>query len=110
MAFEDDGKVMLIGFVIVLIVGINVVLFFGNLTGFGGGAITGAATVNCLDVIDGIQCGATTYASAEAGCPDSYTNTCTNNCEMARLYANDNRVCPAACENICVPTALANKL
>jgi hypothetical protein len=111
MALEDDNKVMLIGFIIVLIVGINIIIFFGNIGSLGGNIMTGAATFSgCTNVADGIQCGTTTYASAEAGCPNSYTETCTNDCELSRLYTKDNRVCPTACENICIPTELVKKL
>ncbi len=112
MAIEDDSAIMLIGFVIVLVVGLNMVFFFGDLTGFGGSsnALTGAATVSCKDVADGIKCGTTTFASAENGCPYSTTKVCANNCQLSRLYANDNRICPTACTDVCVPMDIAEKL
>ena len=111
MAIEEDSAIMLIGFVIVLVVGLNIVFFFGDITGFGGSnTLTGAATVTCKDIADGIKCGTTTFVSAENGCPYSSAKVCTNNCELARMYANDNRVCPTACENVCVPLDVADKL
>lgn len=111
MAFEDDSKTMLIGFIIVLIVGLNMILFFGEMTGLGGNALTGAAAINCKDVANGVQCGSSTFVLAAGGtCPYSMVAVCTNNCELARAYANDNRVCPTACTDICVTTDLAKKL
>lgn len=108
---DEDSVVMLIGFVIVLIVGLNIVFFFGDITDFGGSnALTGAATITCKDIADGIKCGTNTFVSAENGCPYSTAKVCTNNCELARMYANDNRVCPTACENVCLPLDIAGKL
>lgn len=112
MAIEDDSAIMLIGFVIVLIVGLNIVFFFGDIFGLGGSsnALTGAATVSCKDVANGITCGTNTFVSAENGCPYSTTKVCTNNCELARVYANDNRICPTACQSVCLPMNIADKL
>jgi hypothetical protein len=111
MAWEEDSRTMLIGFVIVLIVGINIILFFGEMTNLGGNALTGAATVNCEDIAGGIQCGDTTFVLASGRtCPYSTSVVCTNNCELSRLYANDNRVCPTVCTDVCLPTNIAEKL
>jgi len=112
MAIEEDSAIMLIGFAIVLIVGLNIALFFGDIAGLGGNnnVLTGAATINCKDVSDGIKCGDTTFVSAENGCPYSTTKICTNNCQLARIYANDGRVCQTACTDVCVPTNIAEKL
>jgi hypothetical protein len=111
MAWEEDSRVMLIGFVIVLIVGINIILFFGEMTHLGGNALTGAATVNCIDITGGIQCGDTTFISASGGtCPYDTTEICTNNCVLSRLYADDNRVCPTVCTDVCLPANIAEKL
>ena len=112
MAIEDDSAIMLIGFVIVLVVGLNIVFFFGDISGFGGSSnvLTGAATVSCKDVAGGIKCGTTTFVSAENGCSYSSTKVCANNCQLSRLYANDNRICPTACTYVCVPMDIADKL
>jgi len=111
MAWEDDSKTMLIGFVIVLIVGINIILFFGDITNLGGNALTGAATVNCIDTTSGISCNGNTFVLAHDNiCPYNTVKICTNNCELTRLYANDDRACPTACIDVCVPTNIAEKL
>ena len=111
MAFEDDSKTMLIGFVIVLIVGLNIILFFGDLSSLGGNALTGAAAINCVDVSNGIDCGGNTFVLAQNGvCPYNTVKACTNDCELTRLYANDNRACQTACTDVCLPADIANKL
>lgn len=111
MAIEDDSKTMLIGFVIVLIVGLNMILFFGDITSLGGNTLTGAATINCEDVANGIDCNGNIFVLAQNGvCPYDTEKVCANNCELARLYANDNRACPTACTDICVTTEIAKKL
>jgi hypothetical protein len=110
MAIEEDGASMLIGFAIVLIVGLNIVFFFGNIVG-SGSPLTGAAIANCQETTEGIGCENQLFVSAHNGiCPEDTVKVCTNVCELARVYANDNRVCPTTCINVCVPTNIAEKL
>jgi hypothetical protein len=114
MLEEEDGLTTLIGFVIVLIVGLNIVFFLSDISGFGGAGtsnvITGAATVSCKDISEGIKCGDVVFTLAKNGCQYNTVKVCTNKCQLARLYANDNRICPTACKSICVPSDIAQKL
>lgn len=110
MVFEDENKVMLIGFVIVLIVGINIILFFGNVSGFGGNTLAGATTFNCEDVANGIKCGNDVFAATSGSCPAGDVKICANSCTLAKIYTDNGRTCPTACEYICAPKEILEKI
>jgi hypothetical protein len=111
MAIEEDSATMLIGFVIVLVVGLNVILFFGDISDLGGSPLTGAAVAGCKDASNGIECGDQLFIATKDGvCPSETIKVCTNNCELTRYYANDARICPTACIDVCAPSKIAKRL
>ena len=108
--WDDDNQIMLIGFVIVLIVGLNIVFAFNGISG----GIVGATTaINaCTDVPDGIQCGKVLYVKTPVTglCPKGTAPVCTNACELKSALDDKKTDCAANCRTICVPAALVGKL
>ena len=112
MALDDDRTITLIGFLIVLAVGINIIFFFGDTFGLGSNVFTGFATapIGCVDIDSGISCGSKFFASSSSGCPAGSSAECTNPCELERAINGDNRVCPSACTSVCVTSDVAAAL
>ena len=108
---DDSTRAIMFGFVIVLVVGINIILIFGNLTNFGGEMqITGFASASCKNTIAGVKCGSTVYEAKISGCSKDLVSACTNACELSKIKAGDDRICPAYCTELCVPADVAKKI
>ena len=110
--WEKDNFVTLIGFLLVLAVGINIVLFFGDNLNVGNAPLTGFAATNCANTFEGVKCGSILFPLREqaGSCGGSETAICTNSCQIEKALSNDNRECPSECSLVCVPDALATKL
>lgn len=102
---------ILVGFAIVVVVGLNLTLVFGDMFKLGGGMgmISGFATAECKNTVGGIDCGGTTYMvkPESESCENDLVPICTNSCELARAQAKDNRICPTYCTELCLPQDIA---
>ncbi|MEM4248657.1 MAG: hypothetical protein QXH80_05275 [Candidatus Nanoarchaeia archaeon] len=111
---DEDKWSVFIGFVIVLIVGVNIVLFFGDLFGIGGSnAITGFAALSCQNTVGGVSCSDGSHFSLKpmtAGCASDLKQVCTNACEIERAKSGDDRTCPEYCADFCLPESVAKNL
>jgi len=105
---------ILIGFAIVVVVGLNVAMVFGDMFSLGGGLqmISGFAVAECKNTMGGVACGDVTYEvkSQEAGCPDDLVPICTNACELEKAQVKDDRICPAYCTDFCLPIDVAENV
>jgi len=112
MAIEDHSAVMLIGFIIVLVIGLAAVLVFGNSQR---SELTGAVISEslCQSSDDGITCGDAFFPVPENdSCAADLTLVCTNTCFLEAVLADTKKptACPELCTNVCVPNELAGKL
>jgi len=113
---DENGWTMFIGFLIVLVVGVNIVLVFGDLFHIGGSnPITGftTASTSCKNIVGGISCsdGSQFELKPVSGdCAPDLTQVCTNACQIEKAKVGDNRVCPDYCADFCLPAAIAKKL
>lgn len=101
---DDDRSLTLIGFLIVLAVGLNIVFVFTQIAGNPQNVLTGfGAAQSCVDIDDGsIGCGTTVFPSATSGCAPGTTPACTNSCELTRALTGGAKVCPDYCTPVCV--------
>jgi len=109
---DNEKALLLLGFLIVLIVGLNILFAFGGFFG-NNNILTGLAAsgdLRCNDVGDSIRCGSTVYKSAEMGCASGETSVCANTCEFERAFQKDGRVCPSYCKNVCVPEDVKSEI
>jgi len=111
---DEDHMLILIGFAIVLVVGMNLALVFGDMFKLGGGMgmISGFAVAECKNTVGGVDCGGTTYEvkPQSESCSGDLIPICTNACELARAEANDERVCPTYCTEFCLPQDIAESV
>jgi len=111
---DENGWVMFIGFLLVLIVGVNIILFFGDLFGLGhGGSITGFAAASCKNTVGGVSCSDGSHFDLKPigeSCPSDLKQVCTNACKIEGAKAGDNRVCPEYCADFCLPDSIVKKL
>lgn len=111
--FDDDRTNTIIGFIIVLIVAVNILFVFGDIIGKGGigNIFTGFASgTSCVDIDSGISCGSTIFIDASNGCPSGTSKACTNTCELERAINSDTRVCPSYCKDVCVTSDVKSAL
>jgi len=112
----DENKwVVFIGFLLVLIVGVNIVLFFGDLFHVGGGnTITGFATaLSCQNTVGGVSCSDGSHFSLKPmteNCASDLKQVCTNSCKIEKAKIGNNEVCPEYCADFCLPESVAKKL
>jgi hypothetical protein len=114
MVMEEDHKMSaIIGMIIILVVGINLVLIFTDVFHIGQGVdfITGYTTLECINSAEGLKCGSMVYPYAElGGCKEGTTSVCTTACEISGLMAKDDRVCPTYCTDFCLPNDMVDLL
>lgn len=111
----DDEKIMIVvGFLIVIVVALNVLLVFTNFFKLGSGlnVITGFATNECQNTVGGVNCGNIFYPikPASASCTGGLVAVCTNACQIARAQTDSGNACPAYCTDICIPSLLSDKI
>jgi len=104
--------IWLIGISILLLIGVNLIFFFTEISGFGGfGAVTGSAVFTCTYTFDGVHCSdGSDYTLAELGCPADTNIICTNECEIERSKTNNGQLCQTYCNNYCLSTEDIKKL
>mgnify|MGYP001201149049 CR=1 FL=1 len=113
MAWDEDQLLMLVGFGIVMVVGLNMVLAFG---GFGHVSLTGATVsqqgLACGSTSEGIVCEKTLYPNTPVTgvCPLDFVPVCTNACKLDVAIYSRARDCSNPCTEICVPKNLVEKL
>ncbi len=113
MAWDEDQILMLIGFGIVMIVGLNMVLAFGGMTHVDlTGAVVSQQGLACGSTSDGIVCEKTLYPNTPTTgvCPLDSVPVCTNACKLDVAIYSRARDCSSTCTEICVPTNLVGKL
>lgn len=103
------------GILIVVFVGLNIVLAFGEMYGLnvrGPGLITGTAGTECRDTVGGVMCDGQLYELKQqtANCPAGTIQTCTNSCQLSAALSEDTRICPTYCSNYCLSPDIANLL
>ncbi len=107
---EEHRWPAIVGIIIVVIVGLNIIFVFSDMLniGRGSGLITSFSILECRNSAEGIICGEDVYPNADwTGCPSGSTIVCTNSCEITRIKMNDDRVCPSYCTDFCVSPDLA---
>ncbi len=107
---EEHKWPAVIGTIIIIIVGLNIIFAFNDMfsIGKGTGLITTYSVLDCRDSAEGIVCGDNIYPNADwTGCPEGTVISCTNSCEITRIKMNDDRACPSYCTDFCVSQDLA---
>ncbi|MEM2873997.1 MAG: hypothetical protein QW063_00855 [Candidatus Nanoarchaeia archaeon] len=114
MAWDDEHILMLVGFLIVLIVGLNIILVFNSISKISltGAAIASSSGELCKSTSDGIMCGEKLYPNTPVTglCPSGYVPICTNACKLESALTNKELSCGSGCTTICIPTSLAKRL
>ena len=111
---KSHNVIWLIGVSVLLLVGVNLILFFSEITvgsynSFG--PVTGSAVLTCSYTFDGVHCSdGSGYALAELGCPIDTKIICTNECEIERSKTNDGRLCQTYCTSYCLSLEDIQKL
>lgn len=106
---------VLVGFAIVIVVGLNLAMVFGDMFKLGGGLqmISGFAVAECQNTVGGVACSNGVMYEVKPqsqGCSDNQVPVCTNACELERANVGDDRICPSYCTEFCLPADIAGNV